>query len=70
MEKETLYKRLIPKNRNLDEIALEAIKTPEIISQLLDGIQEKSARVKFGCLFVFNEQLRCFWITITRVRAV
>jgi len=49
MEKEELYEKLIPKDRNLDEIAREAIKNSKIISYLLDGVEYKNARVKFGC---------------------
>ncbi len=49
MEKEELYERLIPKDRNLDGIAREAIKNSEIISYLLEGVEYKNARVKFGC---------------------
>lgn len=49
MKKEILYKKFIPRDRNLDKIAIDAIKTPEIIQHLLDGVKEKNARVKFGC---------------------
>ena len=49
MEKEELYEKLIPKDRNLDEIAAEAIKNSEIISYLLEGLEYKNARTKFGC---------------------
>lgn len=49
MKKEILYKKFIPKDRNLDKVAADAIKTPEIIQYLLDGVSEKNVRVKFGC---------------------
>ncbi len=50
MRQEDLYKRLIPKDRNLGEIASEAAENTEIISFLLNGVQETNPRVKYGCL--------------------
>lgn len=59
MEKEKIYKRLIPKERNLDNIAEKSIKNPEIVSFLLEGVQSKNVRIRFGCfntLVLISEQ--------------
>jgi len=49
MDKEALYKRLIPKERNLNKIAAESIKNLEIVTYLLEGVQNKNVRIRFGC---------------------
>lgn len=49
MEKKKLYIRLIPKERNLDKIATESIKNPEIVLYLLEGVQSKNVRIRYGC---------------------
>lgn len=49
MKKEELYEKFIPKDRDLDKIALKTIEDPEVLPYLLEGMNEKSARVKFGC---------------------
>jgi len=50
MKKDLFYQQLIPKERDLDKIALQASKIPELISHLLEGTCEKNARIRFGCL--------------------
>ncbi|NOG45774.1 MAG: hypothetical protein HND50_11095 [Calditrichaeota bacterium] len=49
MEKEKIFDSLIPKDRNLDRIATEADKNPELVSYLLEGVQNKNVRIKYGC---------------------
>ncbi len=50
MEKKALYELLIPKDRDLDRIAEEAIENPSIISYLTAGLENDNARIKYGCL--------------------
>ncbi len=49
MEKEKLYQKLIPKDRNLKKIASEPLKNTKIISYLLEGVENKNVRVRYGC---------------------
>jgi hypothetical protein len=59
MEKEKLYKRLIPKERNLDKIATESVKNSEIVPYLLEGVQNENVRIRYGCfntLVLISEQ--------------
>jgi len=49
MEKDELYEKLIPKDRNLDKIASKSIKNPKVVSYLLEGVQNKNVRIKYGC---------------------
>lgn len=49
MEKEKLYKRLIPKKRNLGKIASESVNKSEIVSYLLEGVQNENIRIRYGC---------------------
>ncbi len=50
MKKEVLYEKLIPKDRDLNIIAEKSINDQELISLLIEGINEESARLKYGCL--------------------
>lgn len=50
MNKETIYKQLEPKNRNLDQIANKVVNDIEIIDYLIDGLSAGNARVKYGSL--------------------
>lgn len=49
MDKQDLFNRLIPKERDLQEIAKMAIKSPEIVNYLIGGILENDVRIKYGC---------------------
>jgi len=49
MDKQDLFIRLIPKERDLQEIAKMAIKSPEIVNYLIGGITENDVRIKYGC---------------------
>jgi hypothetical protein len=49
MEKQDVYKMIIPKERDLKQIAKLATSSPEIINYLITGISEEDARIKYGC---------------------
>lgn len=49
MEKERLYKSLIPKERNLDKVVSEAVNNHKIVSYLLEGVQNENVRIRYGC---------------------
>jgi hypothetical protein len=49
MNKQDLFNRLIQKERDLQQIAEMAVKSPEIISYLISGIKEDAVRIKYGC---------------------
>ncbi len=50
MNRTTLYERLIPKDRDLGKIAKEASNNNELLSFLVEGVDHKNTRVKYGCL--------------------
>lgn len=49
MEKEKLYSRLIPKERDLGKIASESVNNSEIVPYLLEGVQNENVRISYGC---------------------
>lgn len=49
LEKEKLYSRLIPKERDIGKIASESVNNSEIVSYLLEGVQNKNVRIRYGC---------------------
>ena len=49
MNKQDLFNEFIPKNRDLQRVASLVIKSPEILKYLVSGINEKDARIKYGC---------------------
>jgi hypothetical protein len=59
MDKQHLYNRLIQKERNLQQIAEMAVKSPEIVNYLILGIKEDAVRIKYGCnntLIIISEK--------------
>lgn len=59
MNKQDLFTRLIAKERNLQQIAKMAIKSPAIVKYLVSGIKEENVRIKYGCnntLLIISEE--------------
>ena len=59
MNKQDLFNEFIPKNRDLQRVAGIVIKSPEILKYLVQGINEKEARIKYGCnntLLILSEK--------------
>ena len=59
MKKQDLFTRLIAKERNLQQIAKMAIKSPAIVKYLVSGIKEENVRIKYGCnntLLIISEE--------------
>ncbi len=59
MEKQKIYNKLIPKDRKLEEIALETNNNPKIVYYLLEGVENNNARIRYGCfntLVLISEQ--------------
>jgi len=50
MDKQDIFNSLIPKERNLKQIAKIATNSPEIINDLITGITENDTRIKYGCI--------------------
>ena len=48
MNKQDLFKKLIPKERDLQQIAKMAVRSPEIVNYLISGIKEDNVRIRFG----------------------
>ena len=49
MNKQEVFDKLIPKDRDLQQVAELVIKSPELLKYLISGINEKEARIKYGC---------------------
>jgi len=49
MNKQEVCDKLIPKDRDLQQVAELVIKSPELLKYLISGINEKEACIKYGC---------------------
>jgi hypothetical protein len=59
MNKQDLFAKLIPKERNLQQIAKMAITSPAIVKYLISGIKEENVSIKYGCnntLLIISEK--------------
>jgi hypothetical protein len=59
MNKQDLFTRLIAKERNLQQMAKMAIKSPAIVKYLISGIKEENVHIKYGCnntLLIISEK--------------
>jgi hypothetical protein len=59
MNKQDVFCRLIPKERDLQKIAVMSVKSPEIVKYLVSGVKEDDVRIKFGCnntLLIISER--------------
>ena len=59
MNKQDLFNEFIPKDRDLQQAAGMVIKSPEVLKYLVSGLNEKEARLKYGCnntLLILSEK--------------
>jgi hypothetical protein len=49
MNKQDLFNEFIPKDRNLQQVAVMVIKSPEVLKYLVSGLNEIDVRIKYGC---------------------
>ena len=60
MNKQEVFDKLIPKDRDLQQVAELVIKSPELLKYLISGIDETEARIKYGCnniLLLLSEKM-------------